>query len=135
MRQFYINFYTKNIFSSCCYIEENFKNNETYQKFFGESAVRSPGKRGNVSLIHLMSNKPQIFTNAVLQCLVDKYLITNQNIWGEGMATPYLVASSYCKNFGTTESYVKLKPFPTHKKCFLIVAAIQKKNKKRNRKY
>ena len=41
--------------SSCCYIKENF---ETYQNFFGKMAVRSPGKRGNVTLIH-------------------------QNIWGE----------------------------------------------------
>ena len=118
MRQFYINFYTKNIFSSCCYIEENSKNNETYQKFFGEGAVRSPGKRGNVSLIHLMSNKPQIFTNAVLQCLVDKYLITNQNIWGEGMATPYLVASSYCKILVPLKATSSLNHFPHTRNVF-----------------
>ena len=30
-----------------------------------------------------MRYKPQIFTNVVLQCLVDKYVITNQNIWSE----------------------------------------------------
>ena len=39
------------------------------------------------------------------------------------MVRPHLVESSYCK-FGATESYVKLNPFPTQKKCFLIVAAI-----------
>ena len=89
MHQFYIIFYTKNIFSSCWYIEENFKNNEIYQKFFGESAVRLPGKRGNVPLIHPMSYKPQIFTNVVLQCLVDKDVITYQNIWTEGKVRPY----------------------------------------------
>ena len=89
MRKFYTNFYTKNIFSSCCYIEENFKNNETYQKIFGERAVRSPGRRGNVPLIHLMSYKPQIFTNVVLQCLVDRDVITYQNIWSEGKVRPH----------------------------------------------
>ena len=97
VRQFYTIFCTKNIFSSWCYIEENFKNNEIYQKFFGEKAVRSPGKQGIVPLIHPMSYKPKIFTNVVLQCLVDKYMITYQNIWGEGMVRAHLVESSYCK--------------------------------------
>ena len=63
-------------------MKKNFKNNET---FFGKRAVRSPGKRGNVILIHLMSNKPLISTNVVLQCLIDKYVITYQNIWSEGV--------------------------------------------------
>ena len=85
MHQFYTIFYTKNIFSSCWYIEENFKNNEIYQKFFAERAVRLPGKRGNVPLIHPMSYKPQIFTNVVLQSLFDKYVISYQNIWSEGV--------------------------------------------------
>ena len=76
MSQFYTIFYTKNIFSSCCYIEKNFKNNETYQKFYGERAVRSSGQQSNVPLIQPMSYKPQIFENAVLQCLFDKYVIT-----------------------------------------------------------
>ena len=47
-------FLHKNVFSSWSYIKENFKNNETYQHFCGERAVRSPGKRGNVILIHPM---------------------------------------------------------------------------------
>ena len=82
-------FNTKNIFSSCCYIKENFKNNETYQTFFGERAVRSPGKRVNVTSIHPMSYKPQILTDAALQCLLDRYVITCQNIWGEGVVRPH----------------------------------------------
>ena len=43
-------------------------------------AARFPGKWGNVALIHSMSFKHQIYTNGVLQCLVDKYVITYQNI-------------------------------------------------------
>ena len=54
--------------------------------FFGERTVRSPGKRDNMTLIYLMKyNKPQIFTSVVLQCSVDKYAITYQNIWSERM--------------------------------------------------
>ena len=41
------------------------------------------GKRGNVTLIHpMMSYEPQFFIDEVLQCFVDKYQITYQNIWG-----------------------------------------------------
>ena len=69
--------------------KENFKNKKTYQKFFGERAVRPPGKRGHVPLIHSMSYKPQIFTNVVLQCLVDRDVITYQNIWSEGKVRPH----------------------------------------------
>ena len=112
MRQFYTSFYTKNIFSSCCYIEENFKNNETYQTFFGERAVRSPGKRGNVPLIQPMSYKPQIFTNVVLQCLVNKYMIAYQNIWSERMVRPHLVESSYCKILVPLKGASSLNHFP-----------------------
>ena len=53
--------------------------------FFGERAVRSQGKRDNMTLIYLMKYKPQIFTSVVLQCSVDKYAITYQNIWSERM--------------------------------------------------
>ena len=53
--------------------------------FFGERAVRSLGKSGNVALIHPMSCKSQISTNAVLQCLIDKYVTTYQSIWSEGV--------------------------------------------------
>ena len=48
--------------------------------FLGESAVRSPGKQGNLTLIHPISYKPQIFTNLTSQYLVDKYMITYQSI-------------------------------------------------------
>ena len=61
-------------------MKENFKNNEAHQNFQGERAVRSPGKRGNVSLIHLMCYKSQIFTDEALQCVFDKYVIAYQNI-------------------------------------------------------
>ena len=61
-------------------MKENFKNNKAYQNFYGERAVRPPGKRGNMTLIHLMHYKPQIFTDEVLQCVFDKYVITYQNI-------------------------------------------------------
>ena len=50
-------FSDKNIFSSCFYIKENPKNNEAYQKFFTK--------------IDPMSYKAKIFTNVILQCLVD----------------------------------------------------------------
>ena len=38
-----------------------------------------------------MRYKPQILTNVVLQCLVDKYVITNQNIWSEDVRTPGVI--------------------------------------------
>ena len=57
--------------------------------FFGERAVRSPGKRDNMTLIYLMKYKPQIFTSVVLQCSVDKYAITYQNIRSECMVRPH----------------------------------------------
>ena len=44
-----------------------------------------------------MNYKPQILIDEVLQCVVDKYVIHYQNIWGEGMVTHHLVESSYCK--------------------------------------
>ena len=78
--------------------------NKAYQKimklikiFLWGRAVRPPGKWGNVTLIHPISYKTQFFINEVLQCLVDKYQITYQNIRSEGMVRPHLVESSYCK--------------------------------------
>ena len=53
--------------------------------FKGETGVRSPRKRGNVILIHPMRYKSQIVKYVVLQCLLDKYVITYQNIWGDGV--------------------------------------------------
>ena len=43
------------------------------------------------------------------------------------MARPHLVESSYCK-FGATERYVKLNPFNTHSKKFLLVASMSFKD-------
>ena len=39
----------------------NFKNTETYQNFQGERRQRPLQKRGNVTSIHPLSYKPQIF--------------------------------------------------------------------------
>ena len=78
-------------------MNENFKNNKVYQNFLGERAVRLPGKRGNVTLIHPMSYKPQFLIDEVLQCLVNKYQITYQNISGEGVVRPYLMELDHYK--------------------------------------
>ena len=59
--------------------------------------MRHPRKRGNVTLIHPMSYKSQSFIDEVLQCLVDKYQITYQIIWGKVVVRPHLVESSYYK--------------------------------------
>ena len=56
----------KNIFSNFSYMKKSSKNNEVYQFSLVERAVRPPGKRGNVTLIHPMRYKPQIFTDEVL---------------------------------------------------------------------
>ena len=50
-----------------------------------------------MTLIHPKSYKRQIFTDEVLQCLFNKYVITYQNIWGKSVVRPHLVGSSYCK--------------------------------------
>ena len=94
------------------------KNNETYQKFFEERAVRSPGKRGHVPLIQPMSYKSQIITNVVLQCLVDKDVMTYQNIWREGKVRPNLLESSYCKIFVPLKGTSSLNHFPHTKNVF-----------------
>ena len=57
-------FLHKNIFPSCCYIRENSKNNEAYQKFL----------RDNVTLIHHMNYKYETFIDEILQCLVNDKL-------------------------------------------------------------
>ena len=44
-----------------------------------------------------MNQKPRGLTDAVLQCLVDKYMITYQNIWVEGMVSPHLVELGYSR--------------------------------------
>ena len=52
------------------------KINEAYQNCYGEREDRSPGNRDNVTLIHPMSYKLKLLTDVVLQCLVEKYVIT-----------------------------------------------------------
>ena len=68
-------------------------------------------------LIHLLSYKPQIFLDVVFKCLVDKYIITYQNIWGEGVVRPHLVEWSYCKVLEPLKGTSSLSHF-LHKKCF-----------------
>lgn len=56
---------------------------------FRERAVRFLGKRGNVTLIQLMSYKSQFSTDVVLQCLVEKDVIIYKNIWVMGPVKPH----------------------------------------------
>ena len=79
--------------------------------FRRERAVRPPGKWGNVTLIHSMRYKPQIFTDEVLQCVFDKYVISYQNMWGKGLVRPRLVESSYCKTLRTLKGAPILQHF------------------------
>ena len=44
-----------------------------------------------------MSYKPQFFIDEVLQCLVDKYQVTYQNILGEAVVRPHLVELDHYK--------------------------------------
>ena len=79
-------------------------------KIFWDKGQLDP--QDNVTLIHPMSYKSQSFTDEILQCLVKKYKITYQIIWGEGLVRPHLVESSregggrgggrrYCKIMGS----------------------------------
>ena len=76
---------------------------------------------GNVTLIHPMCYKSQIFTDEVLQCVFDKYVVTYRNIWGKGVVRPHFLGSSYYKFWG----YWKVHQFYTifTQKLFLAVAA------------
>ena len=47
------------------------------------------GNGRNVTLIHLMNCKPQYFLDEVFKCLVNKYQITYQNIWGRAGQTSF----------------------------------------------
>ena len=73
-------------------------------------------------LIHPMSYKPQFFIDEVLQCLVDKYQITYQNIWREGMVRLHLVELDHCKVLKPLKGGPDLNPF-LHKKRFLVITA------------
>ena len=75
-----------------------------------------------MTLIHPMSYKPQFFVDEVLQCLVDKYQTTYQNIWGEGVIRPHLVELDNYKILEPLKGAPNLNHF-LHKKRFLVIAA------------
>ena len=75
-----------------------------------------------MTLIHPMSYKPQFFIDEVLQCLVDKYQITYQNIWAEGVVRLHLVESDHYKILELLKGAPDLDHF-LHKKRFLVIAA------------
>ena len=75
-----------------------------------------------MTLIHPMSYKSQFFIDEVLQCLVDKYQITYQNIWVEGVVRPHLEELDHHKILEPTKGAPDLNHF-LHKKIFLAIAA------------
>ena len=75
-----------------------------------------------MTLIHPISYKPQYFIDEVLQCLVDKYQITYQNIWGEGVVRPHLVELHHYEILEPLKGAPDLNHF-LHKKRFLVIAA------------
>ena len=85
----------KMFFNNYCYTKNKFKNTETYKYFQGEGAIRPLGKWGNVTLIHLINCKSQIFADEILQCLNDKYQIAYQNIT-RGFLTCYSSSKYSC---------------------------------------
>ena len=70
-----------------------------------------------------MSCKSQSFIDEVLQCLVDKYQITYQNIWREGVVRPHLVELDHYKILEPLKAAPNLDHF-LHQKRFLVIAAI-----------
>ena len=70
-----------------------------------------------MTLIHPMSYEPQFFINEVLQCFVDKYQITYQNIWGEDVVRPHLVELDHYKILEPLKGAPDLDHF-LHKKDF-----------------
>ena len=70
-----------------------------------------------MTLIHLLRYKPQFFIDEVLQCLVDKYQITYQNILGEGVVRPHLVELDHYKILEPLKGAPDLDYF-LHKKDF-----------------
>ena len=67
-----------------------------------------------------MSYKPQFFVDEVLQCLVDKYQITYQNIWGEGVVRLPLVELDHYKILEPLKGALDLDHF-LHKRRFLVI--------------
>ena len=96
--------------------------------------TQTPGKRGNVTLIHLMSDRSKFFIDEVLQCLVHKYQITYQNIWGEGVIRPYLVQLDYYKISEPLKGALDLNHF-LHKKMICSNCSYMKENFKNDEAY
>ena len=76
----------------------------------------------------------QVFLEEVSQCLVDQYVITYQNIWGEDMFRLHLEESSYCKILVPLKGTSSLNLF-LHKKCFFNSCYYTKKNFKNTKIY
>ena len=85
------------------YDADNKANQKVMKLTKGERAIRPPGKRDNVTLIHPMSYKPKVFIDEVLQ--------------GEGVVRPHLVKSSYYKTLGPLKG-VPILDYFLHKKYF-----------------
>ena len=79
-----------------------------------------------MTLTHPMSYKPQFFIDEVLQCLVDKYQITYQNIWGERMIRPHLVELDHYKVLEPLKRASDFNHF-LRKKVFLEIAVTGKR--------
>ena len=79
-----------------------------------------------MTLTHPMSYKPQFFIDEVLQCLVDKYQITYQNIWGERMIRPHLVKLDHYKVLEPLKGAPDFNHF-LRKKVFLEIAVTRKR--------
>ena len=86
-------------------------------KFLEEKDSHTPGKWGNVTLIPPMSYKPQYFIDNFIQCLIHKYQVAYQNIWGKGMIRPQFSGTGLLSNSGVTERCAKFSHF-LHKKDF-----------------
>ena len=116
------------------YDADNKANQKVMKLTKGERAIRPPGKRGNVTLIHPMSYKPKVFIDEVWQYLVDKYQITYQNIWGKGMVIPHLAKSNYYKTLGPLKG-VPILDYFLHNKNIFSNCGYMKENFKNNEAY
>ena len=81
-----------------------------------------------MTLIHPMNN-PNFFIVEVLQCLVDKYQITYQNIWEEVVVRPHLVELEHYKFFQLLKSLSDLIRF-LHKKKLLVITVHEREFQK-----
>ena len=94
--------------------------------FLERKGSQTPRKRCNVTLIYPMSCKSQSFIDEVLQCLIDKYQITYQNIWGKGVVRPHLVELGHYNILEPLKGSLDLKHF-LHKKRLLVIATTWKR--------